>query len=250
MKTILLTNDDGVNAPGIQILRDKLQDHFNVITVAPDLEQSGSSHSLTMKSPLRITQHSAQVFSVDGTPTDCVMLALYTIMEKPPDLLISGINNGQNMGDDVTYSGTVSAAFEGTLMGIPSLAISLVVRDKNDRHYDAAAISTLRIVQQIIDHGLTEDTLLNINIPNVPLEEIQGIAITKLGKRVYTDVIKKKKDPRGRHYYWIAGKLSWENIPDSDFDAIDLKKISITPLHLDLTNYQAIPEIKNWNISL
>ena len=248
MKTILLTNDDGINAKGINIVRYILKQDYHVITVAPDQEQSGSSHSLTMTSPLRITDHGDDRYSVDGTPTDCVMLALDIILDDPPDLLVSGINYGQNMGDDVTYSGTVSAAFEGTLMKIPSIAVSLVIRGEKVRHFEMAARHTLEIVKQTVAQGMPDDTLLNVNIPNVPDEEIVGTVITKLGKRIYTDVINEKKDPHGRSYYWIAGKLIWETIPDSDFYAIDHKQISITPLHLDLTNYQAFDELKRWDL--
>lgn len=250
MKTILLTNDDGINAKGLNVLKTVLQDYYNIITVAPTYEQSGSSHSLTMATPLRITRYDDQTYSVNGTPTDCVMLAIHKIMAQKPDLLISGINDGQNMGDDVTYSGTVSAAFEGTLMGIPSLAVSLVIRNEQEQYFDDAARVTCQLVDQILKHGFPEDTLLNINIPNMPQAEIQGVVITKQGKRVYNDVIVEKEDPRGRSYYWIAGKVKWELLPNSDFSAIHENKISITPLHLDLTNYQTIPELEKWELAI
>ncbi len=251
MKTILLTNDDGIDAVGLAALKAALKDHFDVYTVAPHHEQSGSSHSLTLAAPLRIETHDERTFSVNGTPTDCVMLALNKILPRRPDILVSGINYGQNMGDDVTYSGTVSAAFEGTLMGISSVAVSLVIRGQQPPYYfDDAARVTLELIVQIIEQGFPDDMLLNINIPNLPHGQIKGVAVTKLGKRTYENTVVEKHDPRGKPYYWIGGTLNWESIPASDFYALDHQLVSITPLHLDLTNYQTIPVLEKWALHL
>jgi len=205
-----------------------------VTVVAPDRERSAAGHSLTLTQPLRVEKVGPRVYAVDGTPTDCVNLAANGILRKRKiDLLVSGINKGGNMGDDITYSGTVSAAMEGTLLGIRSIAVSLVSR--NHFRFD------------VLRQGLPKDTLLNVNLPNVPAGEIRGVRITRQGKRIYGEAVVEKRDPRGRKYFWIGGdSLRREDIPGSDLEAVEQNYISITPIHLDLTNYSSLRTLKRW----
>lgn len=236
MKRILVTNDDGVFSEGIKLLAEALREIAEVIVVAPDREQSASGHSLTLNRPLRMQQLEENVFSVDGTPTDCVNLAVLWLMEKePPDLVVSGINFGVNMGDDVTYSGTVSATFEGTLLGIPSVAFSQEVGKPFS--FGSAADFARRLVELLFTHELPKDLLLNVNIP---AGEVTGVSLTKLGHRVYRQSVVEKTDPRGRRYFWIAGTPEWESRSGTDYDALSQGRISVTPLHLDLTDYRGL----------
>jgi 5'-nucleotidase len=242
---ILVTNDDGIQSEGLIALRDALSALGSVAVVAPDREQSTTSHAITLHRPLRVEEISNQCFSVDGTPADCVNLSINGILKKKPKVLIAGINKGENLGDDVTYSGTVSAAIEGTLIGIPSIAVSLVTR--KNFNFEAAAAFAGKLVRQVLKHGLPEYTLLNVNVPNLPESEISGVEITRQGKRIYGDAVVEKVDPRGKKYYWIGGDLlGYRDIPGSDFDAVNRKMISVTPLHLDLTGYDAMETIKKW----
>lgn len=236
MKRVLVTNDDGVFSEGVKLLRDALAEVADVTVVAPDREQSASGHSLTLDRPLRLQKLEEGTYSVDGTPTDCVNLALQWLMkDDPPDLIASGINFGFNLGDDVTYSGTVSATFEGTLMGIPSVAFSQEVSE--DFSFDRAAQFARRLFSVLITKKLPQDLLLNVN---VPAGEIQGLRITRLGRRVYQQSVVEKFDPRGRRYFWIAGKPVWHEDTGTDHAAILDGCISITPLHLDLTDYRSL----------
>lgn len=245
---ILLTNDDGIRAEGLCRLREAVSHLGKVIVVAPERQQSGSSHALTLSDPLRISRIDQDTIAVDGTPTDCVLLAMRGLLATSPDILISGVNHGPNLGDDVTYSGTVAAAFEGTLLGLPSLAIS--VCSWKECMFDAAARFAANIAQQILRHGLPNGTLLNVNIPSLPPEEIKGVQITKLGKRVYRDAVVKKKDPRGKDYYWIGGQPPiWCRGEETDFEAVEDGKISVTPLHLDLTDYRSMDSIRSWDLT-
>ncbi|MBI5893307.1 MAG: 5'/3'-nucleotidase SurE [Deltaproteobacteria bacterium] len=257
---ILVSNDDGVHSEGILSLAKALKKLGDVFVVAPDRERSAASHSLTLHRPLRVTKISHNIYAVDGTPTDCINLAvngiLGGILPKRPDIVVSGINKGGNLGDDVTYSGTVSAAMEGTLMGIPSIAMSLVSRDDFD--FKQAARFAARLARYVLKNGLPKDTLLNVNVPACPEgfkfrnakgKEIKIYKITKLGKRIYGDAIVEKIDPRGKKYYWIGGdNMKWTGGKDTDFEAIANGHISITPIHLDLTNYAAFKEIHEWKI--
>jgi 5'/3'-nucleotidase len=207
-----------------------------VVVVAPDREQSASGHALTLSRPLRLQQMETNWYAVDGTPTDCVNLAVLWLMkDDPPDLVCSGINFGTNLGDDVTYSGTVSATFEGTLLGIPSVAFSQEVAQGFS--WDAAARFALTLVETILAEAVPKDLLLNVN---VPAGEVQGVSFTKLGRRVYKQSIIEKLDPRGRKYYWIAGTPEWEAAAGTDFEALSEGRISVTPLHLDLTYYPGL----------
>lgn len=244
---ILITNDDGVNSAGLHALTQALAGLGAVTVVAPDRERSAVSHSLTLHHPLRAEKLNAHIYSVDGTPTDCVTLAVMGIMKNnKPDLIFSGINRGQNLGDDVTYSGTVSAAMEGTLLNIPSVAISLVGNDLI--HFEVAAEFALWLAKRIVEKGLPPDTLLNVNVPDLPKDKIAGVAITRLDKRYYSETIVEKTDPRGRTYYWIGGENPlWLKGRGTDYEAIQENKISITPLHLDLTNYAALENLRLWN---
>jgi len=246
---ILITNDDGVNAEGIQTLRKELSKIGETFVFAPDREQSGTSHSFSLRRPLKVTWIDSTTASVGGTPTDCIMLAVRGLLKERPRIIVSGINHGPNMGDDVTYSGTVAAAIEGTLLGIPSLAFSVACW--NSCRFDFAATFARELVRKTLKEGLPLDTLLNVNIPNLPPEEIRGVKITKLGKRIYRDFVLKKVDPSGSVYYWIDGEdPSWEKEEETDFAAIEEKMISITPFHLDLTAYHLIQSLKRWEEDL
>ena len=249
---ILVTNDDGIGARGLEGLVSALRDLGEVWTVAPDREQSAASHALTLRDPLRVTQHSEREFSVSGTPTDCVLVSvrgIHGLLEPCPDLVVSGINHGPNMGDDVTYSGTVAAAFEGRLLGLPAVAFSNV--EWKPRHMETSAHMARVIVETLVARGLPRDTLLNVNIPDLPLERIRGIRVTRLGCRVYRDVIVAKVDPRGRPYFWIGGDPPiWESHDDTDFSAVSEGYVSITPLQTDWTDGRALAALGTWRFAL
>lgn len=245
---ILLSNDDGVYSDGIQILANKFKKFGRIIVVAPDREQSASSHSLTLHRPLRISKLKKNTYAVSGTPTDCITLGVYEILKKKPDLIVSGINRGGNLGDDVHYSGTVSAAMEGAMMGVPAIAVSLVTRDENPR-FNVAANFTNKLVQKVLKKGLPQGVVLNVNVPNVPREKLKGYAYTTLGKRNYGDIIVEKIDPRGKSYYWIGGdEAGFEDIEGSDCNAILDRKISITPLTVRITHHPFLEKIRDWKI--
>jgi 5'-nucleotidase len=241
---ILVTNDDGVYSPGIQILAKRLRELDAVVIVAPDRERSAAGHSMTLHRPLLIEEIKESVYSVNGTPTDCVNIAVKGLLKETPRLVVSGINKGPNLGDDVTYSGTVAGAIEATILGIRSIAVSLSARE--DFRFNEAAEVAFRTVKRILDQGLSEGTLLNINVPNLPLAEMQGTRITRLGKRIYHQMTVERVDPRGKKYYWIGGgEPDWEREEGTDFDAIDRKMVSITPLHLDLTDYSSFDRFRS-----
>ncbi len=241
---ILLTNDDGVYSPGIQTLARRLRELDDVVIVAPDRERSAAGHSMTLHRPLLIEEIKPSIYSVNGTPTDCVNIAVKGLLKETPRLVVSGINKGPNLGDDITYSGTVAGAIEGTLLGIPSIAVSVVAR--NDFLFPEAAEVTLRAVVRTLEKGMAPGTLLNINVPNKPLSEIRGTLITRLGKRIYHQMTVERVDPRGKKYYWIGGgEPDWEREEGTDFDAVDRSMVSITPLHLDLTDYSSFEKLKS-----
>ena len=248
MKHILVTNDDGIYAPGLQILFSKVKKLGRPFIIAPDRDNSAASHSLTMNRPLRVRELNKDVYSIDGTPTDCVTIGIGKILTKKPDLLISGINPGANLGDDVSYSGTVSAAIEGTMLGIPSIALSLALSDETPLYYETAADFGVKLAALILERGLPQDTLLNVNVPNTTTDKIAGVAFTRRGRRLYEDAIKETYDPWGRKHYWIGGGTpSFDAGKDTDSAAINVNKISITPMHLDPTNYDALKFLqKNW----
>lgn len=250
MSVILVTNDDGVYSPGLKALLDPLSEFTQVYVVAPDRERSASSHSLTIHNPLRVQQLDERIFSITGTPTDCVAVGASKLLPCKPALVVSGINQGPNLGDDVTYSGTVSAAMEGTILNIPSFAISLDSRRGEELHFNTASKFAADAARFILKYSLPYDTLLNINIPNRPIDDVAGLRITRHGKRVYEGSIRETSSPWGELYYWIGGGTPyWEHGEDTDINAIHEGYVSVTPLHLDLTNYEAINMLKNqWKI--
>jgi 5'-nucleotidase len=246
---ILVTNDDGYLALGIRTLRRAAQEHGEVEVVAPDREQSATSHSLTMHHPLRV-RRLRDTRVVDGTPTDCVILAVGELLEDRPDFVLSGINHGPNLGDDVLYSGTVAGAMEATILGIPAVALSYAGRDPDAIEAWGDVVSGL--LGRIVARGsFPKDTLLNINIPPVDPSDLKGVRITRLGRRVYEGSIMRANDPSGKEYFWIGGgQTKWWGEPDSDFRAIDEGCISVTPLHLDLTNFGLLQDIREWGLEL
>lgn len=245
---ILVTNDDGVHSKGIMMLAKFLQEIGNVFVVAPDREKSAIAHSLTLHRPLRVEKIKRNFYAVDGTPADCVHLGVNAILPNRPRLIVSGINKGGNLGDDIIYSGTVSAAFEGTLLGIPSFAISLVSR--SHFKFEVAAQFALRMARYILKRELPPNTFLNINVPNLNEKEIKSYKITQQGRWIHGgDEVIEKMDPRGRKYYWIGGgQLIFNRGRNTDVEAVSKSYISITPLTLDLTNYSSMREIKKWRI--
>ena len=244
-KLVLLTNDDGVGAPGLMTLREVLNREWDTVIVAPDREQSARSHALTLDRPLRVNHISDGIMSVDGTPTDCMMIALRGgIIDRTPDLAISGMNHGANLGDDVIYSGTVAGAAETTLLGLPSIAASMVEPDSTDLIQAAEIIMT--IARAALRNSLPRGVFLNVNIP--PVWTGGRFEITGQGTRHYRDVITEKVDPRGRPYYWIGGKLDKiSGVESSDVAALDRGNVSITPLHLDMTATHVLKEMESWD---
>jgi 5'-nucleotidase len=247
---ILCTNDDGYLALGIRVLASAARNLGQVTIVAPDREQSATSHSLTLHHPLRARRSTDGALVVDGTPTDCVILAVNELMEPRPDICLSGVNHGPNMGEDVLYSGTVAAAMEATVIGIPAVAISYT--GDADEGIEAWESVLVRLLEGILKQDkLPPDTLFNVNLPRVNPADVKGIRVTSLGKRRYSDSLTRALDPSGREYYWIGGgEITWSGAVDSDFGAVHEGYISVTPLHLDLTNYSLLEEIRGWQLSL
>ncbi len=241
MPRILVTNDDGIYSEGLRKLADACRPLGEVIIVAPDREQSAASHALTLNRPLRLLEVETNEWVVDGTPSDCVNLAVLKLMkEKRPDLVVSGINFGPNLGDDVTYSGTISAAFEGALLNIPSIAFSALV----GKHFsfDPCAQFAGELVKVMLETHKDPSIVLNVNFP---VGEFAGVKVAKLGKRIYSEGVIERLDPRGRKYYWIGGEPPiWHPGEDTDFEAIQAGYISITPLHLDLTHHESLSRLK------
>jgi len=245
MTRILLTNDDGIHSEGLQILERTLLEIGDVFVVAPAAEMSGASHSLTLSRPLRIRQIDERHWSVDGTPTDCVTLALHQILreDQRPNVCVSGINHGGNLGDDATYSGTVAGALEATILGVPGLAISLVARDHFN--FTEAARFALVAVRKILSEGLPEGTLLNMNVPQ---GEIKGVKVTRQGIKNARPVITEHIDPRGKPYFWIGEQYFRSNAEDgTDYRAIEDGYVSITPLKADMTDHGVLSQIGSWN---
>ena len=244
MTALLLTNDDGVHARGLAVLADALSDVGDLYVVAPEREQSTCGHALTLHRPLRAVEVRDRWFAVNGTPSDCVNLAVLGFLPERPVLVVSGINHGSNLGDDVTYSGTVSAAMEGTLLGVASIAISLVEGGDFRAAGEVARVLALRVLVE----GLPRKTLLNVN---VPATAPRGIRMTRLGHRVYSDKVIEQSDPRGRTHYWIGvGEPEWEVIEGTDMAAVHEGFVAVTPLHLDLTNHRALAQMTDWQPAL
>ncbi len=245
---ILVTNDDGVYSNGLRMLAREMKKIGKVSVVAPVSEKSATSHSLTLHRPLRATRIGRNdTYAVNGTPTDCVNLALNGLLTERPQIVVSGINVGANLADDVTYSGTVAAAMEATLQGLPAIAVSIAGRTR--LCYSPAQDIAARLVRRIIRDKLPQNILLNVNIPNRPAQRIQGYRFTRLGKRQYGDSIVEKVDPRGEKYYWIGGDILGEKpVENSDIEAVSQGYISITPLHLDLTAYSFLRKMSAWKV--
>jgi len=243
-RRILISNDDGFDARGIQVLERALRPLGDVFVVAPDTEQSASAHSLTVRRPIGVKQVDDRHYRVAGTPTDCVVLALQVILDRPPDIVVGGINHGPNMGEDVTYSGTVAVAFEGTILGVPSIAFSALQRDVADE----AAIGEIarRVTTYALDNGIPPGTLLNVNIPDPSVSKIKGLRITRLGSRRYENFIEPGRGPLQAEYT-IGGKGPvWREDEGSDVAAVRLGYVSLTPLHLDLTDYKVMVDMEHW----
>lgn len=265
MTHILLTNDDGIEAPGLRELLRCLQPLGTLSVVAPDHNWSAAGHTKTLHKPLRVSAHSfdcpsqgsdpdgsfdqgIEAYTTTGTPSDCVSLALLGILDNTPELVVSGINQGANLGHDLTYSGTVAAAVEAVIRGLPALSISLDSYDGGD--FAGAAQIAARVVSQVLEKGFPAGTFLNVNIPNLPREEIAGVAITRLGRRVYRDELLKRLDPRGRPYYWVGGGVPGGHRDEgTDIWAVAHGYVSITPIQLDRTAFDLIPELQGWGFA-
>ena len=248
---VLISNDDGVEAPGIQILAEHLAALGRVSVVAPDRDRSGASNSLTLDQPIRVTSIGVDRYRVAGTPTDCVHLALAGLLDSEPSIVVSGINNSANLGDDVLYSGTVAAAMEGRFLGLPAIAVSLVSRDHLPENYATAARAALRIVARLLEDPLPADTILNVNVPDRPWEEILGFEVTRLGHRHRSEPCVAQTDPRGRPIWWIGPAGPEQDAgPGTDFHAIRAGYISITPITVDLTRYTALEKVASWVATL
>jgi len=242
---ILLSNDDGYQAPGLRRLAATLAPLAEIRVVAPDRNRSAASNSLTLENPIRAWREDDGVVRVDGTPTDCVHLAITGLLDEEPDMVIAGINAGSNMGDDVIYSGTVAAAMEGRFLGLPAIAVSLVGEDL--RHYDSAARAVVKLLELLQNDPLPADTILNVNVPDVPWEAIEGFEATRLGRRHKSEPVVKMQDPRGRDIYWVGPVGAEQDAgPGTDFFAVRNNRISLTPLHVDLTRYRALDQVASW----
>lgn len=245
MIKILVTNDDGAASPGLHALVKAMRPLGQVWVVAPDRDRTAAGHALTLHQPLRVARLAPRVYAVSGTPTDCVNLALKKLLRGTPALVVSGINHGVNLGDDVTYSGTVSAALEGTIMGIPSIAVS----QESGRTFrcDAAAFYAARIAKAVLTHGLPAETLLNVNVPDRPRTRIAGVRVATLSRRRFDEPIIEKTDPHGRTYYWIAGtRISWSRRKDADHELLRRGFVTLTPIHLDVTHHEALEKLRAW----
>ncbi len=242
---ILVTNDDGYLAPGIQVLADALAGLARVTVVAPDRNCSGASNSLTLMKPLRVDQVDDSVYRVEGTPTDCVHLALTGLLENKPDMVVSGINSGPNLGDDVLYSGTVAAAMEGRYLGLPAIAVSL--DGAPCEHYQTAADVVCRMIQHIRTRPLADDVLLNINVPDVDITELQGIEATRLGFRHQAEAMTEQRDPYGRPLYWVGPPGAADDGGEgTDFHAVQAGYASVTPMQVDLTRHDGVFPLRQW----
>ncbi len=251
---ILVTNDDGVEAPGLLALKRALEQVGETVVFAPDHNWSAAGHTKTMHKPLRVSQvelsDGSWAYTSNGAPSDCVALALLGILDRRPDLVVSGINTGANLGHDITYSGTVAAAMEAVIFGLPAVAVSTDTYERPEpAALEAAATFTARLAAAVLEHGLPPGVLLNVNVPARPLEEIAGVEITRLGRRVYQDVLVRREDPRGRPYYWIGGDVPTGVVESgTDIGALAQGKISVTPLHLDMTARELMDELRKWGL--
>lgn len=246
---ILLSNDDGYQAPGLRVMAETLAEFADITVVAPDRNRSGASNSLTLDSPLRVHQAENGYFYLAGTPTDCVHLAITGLMSEEPDLVVAGINNGANMGDDVLYSGTVAAAIEGRFLGLPALAVSCAAFDPE--HFQTAADITLGYLKRMQQSPLASDIILNINVPDLPLEKITGHQATRLGHRHKAEPVIRETDPHGREIYWVGPVGKEQDAgPGTDFYAIHNNAVSVTPLQVDMTQHSSVVLVKDWLVGI
>lgn len=242
---ILVSNDDGYQSAGINALADALASIAEVIVVAPDRNRSAASNSLTLNDPLRVSKVAENRFCVNGTPSDCVHLALTGLLEEEPDLVVSGINHGANLGDDVIYSGTVAAAMEGRFLGLPTIAVSLV--GQNLQHFATAGRVATELVQRLARDSLPSDFILNVNVPNRPYEELTGIVSARLGFRHKSEPVVPSRDPHGRRIYWVGPAGPGQDAgPGTDFHALEQGAVAVTPLKVDLTRHEALPQLSEW----
>jgi 5'-nucleotidase len=242
---ILVSNDDGYLATGINVLADALSDIADVVVVAPDRNRSAASNSLTLHDPLRVSKVGENRYRVNGTPSDCVHLALTGFLDEEPDLVVSGINHGANLGDDVIYSGTVAAAMEGRFLGLPTIAVSLV--GHHLQHFDTAARVATELVQRLDKDPLPAEFILNVNVPNRPYEELTGIQVARLGFRHKSEPVVKSEDAHGRTIFWVGPAGAGQDAGDgTDFHAIDQGAVAITPLKVDLTRHESVPQVAEW----
>jgi len=242
---ILLSNDDGYHAKGLAALASAVQSLADTVIVAPDRNQSGASHSLTLDAPLRVGRTEEGVYFVNGTPTDCVHLAITGLLNFEPDMVVAGINHGSNLGDDVLYSGTVAAAIEGRFLGLPAIAVSLT--GDSPRHFATAGVAVCELITRMKNHPLPADTILNVNVPDVPAAELKGYQATRLGFRHRAEPAVKAEDPKGNPIYWVgpAGK-GQDAGPGTDFHAVTAGYVSVTPIQVDVTRYDAIEPLGEW----
>lgn len=242
---LLLTNDDGIDAPGLSALAEAVNDLGEITIIAPDRNRSGASNSLTIDAPLRVKQLSNNRLRIEGTPTDCVHLGITGLLPQLPDMVIAGINEGSNLGDDVWYSGTVAAAMEGRFLGLPAMAVSL--QGDSYKYYDTAGKIVRELIQEVVERPLPASTILNINVPDVPYEELLGLEVTRLGTRHRAEPTVCELDPRGHPIYWVGPAGAEQDAgPGTDFYAISRKKVSMTPLRVDLTHYEAFEQLSQW----
>ena len=242
---ILVSNDDGYQAPGLLRLAAALGEVATITVVAPDRDRSGASNSLSLKNPLYVTQHAHDFYSVEGTPTDCVHVAITGLLDQEPDMVVSGINSGANLGDDVIYSGTVAAAMEGRFLGLSAMAISQAAL--HPQHFDTAARVALQLVRYVREHPLPTDIILNVNVPDRPWADLAGFQVTRLGHRHKAEPVIKTADPRGRPIYWIGPSGPEQDAgPGTDFHAIHAGYVSVTPLQADLTHHRMLSRLADW----
>jgi 5'-nucleotidase len=242
---ILLSNDDGVEAPGLLALADALGEIARITVVAPDRDRSGASNSLTLEMPIRARTLDNGFVRVEGTPTDCVHLAITGLLEEEPDMVVAGVNAGANMGDDVIYSGTVAAATEGRFLGYPAMAVSIA--SHTPRYFETAARVARLLVERLGDKSLTPESILNVNVPDLPFDELQGFQATRLGHRHKAESVIKELDPRGRPIYWVGQAGPEQDAgPGTDFHAVRNGYVSVSPIHVDLTRHQALPALQDW----
>ena len=245
---VLVSNDDGVDAPGIRVLAEGLRAAgHEVWVVAPDRDRSGASNSLTLDQPIRVARIDARTWRVYGTPTDCVHVALAGLLEHEPDIVVSGINTSANLGDDVIYSGTVAAAMEGRFLGLPAVAVSCVSRDHDAQHYETAARAAVEIIARLVVDPLPADTILNVNVPDCAWNELAGFEVSRLGQRHRAEPCIQQTDPRGRPVWWIGPPGAEQDAgPGTDFHAVRTGHVAITPIQVDLTRYQALEKVASW----